>query len=200
MLMTHGAIFLAVKTQGNLCVRATKVIYIGLTVWFILFAVGGFWVKQIEGFEIVHSLGHNAPSNPLAKEVIKSIGAWNKNYANYPILYIIPLLAFAGCAITAILTYCGYRATAFISSGLMVACTIATAGIALFPFMLPSSHTPSHSLVIWDSTSSHLTLWLMTLATVIFVPLVVTYTSWVYRVLRGPITEEYVKKHTDSLY
>ena len=200
MLTTHGAIYLAVKTQGIIRVKATKVIYIGLAIWFILFAVGYLWVEKIEGFVVTHNLDSNAPSNPLVKEVVRSIGVWNKNYLNYPILYTIPLLAFINCFITAALIFFGYRATAFISSSLMIAGTIVTAGIALFPFMLTSSHTPSHSLILWDSTSSHLTLWLMALATVLFMPLIIIYTSWVYRVLRRPLTEELVEETIDSLY
>jgi cytochrome bd ubiquinol oxidase subunit II len=94
----------------------------------------------------------------------------------------------------------GFYATAFVSSALMVSGTILTAGVALFPFLLPSSLNPSHSLILWDSTSSYGTLWMMTLACIIFVPLIIGYTSWVFRVLRGPITTQHVTDHTSSLY
>src|SRR5690606_18220594 len=74
---------------------------------------------------------------------------------------------------------------AFIASGLSIAGIILTVGFACFPFLLPSSSQPDSSLTLWDASSSHLTLWIMLLATAILLPLVLAYTSWVYRVLKG---------------
>jgi cytochrome d ubiquinol oxidase subunit II len=45
---------------------------------------------------------------------------------------------------------------------------------------------------VWDASSSHLTLFIMLIATVIFLPLILLYTSWVYSVMRGPITKDSV--------
>ncbi len=41
---------------------------------------------------------------------------------------------------------------------------------------------------MWDASSSHLTLWIMLLATVVFLPIILGYTTWVYRVLKGKVT------------
>ncbi len=82
---------------------------------------------------------------------------------------------------------------AFIASGTAVATTILTAAVAMFPFMMPSSLTPSHGLTVWDSTSSLLTLRWMFWLTLLFLPLIVLYTSWVFRVMRGPVTVEQVR-------
>ena len=65
---------------------------------------------------------------------------------------------------------------------------IGTAGVSLFPFLLPSSSNPDASLIVWDSSSSLLTLQIMLAATIIFLPIVLLYTSWVYYVMRGPVT------------
>lgn len=62
---------------------------------------------------------------------------------------------------------------------------IGTAGASLFPFVLPSSSHPQSSLTAWDATSSQLTLAVMLGVVVLFLPLVVAYTSWAYRVMRG---------------
>ncbi len=43
---------------------------------------------------------------------------------------------------------------------------------------------------MWDSSSSHLTLFIMLIVTVIFVPLILAYTAWVYKVLWGRLTTE----------
>ena len=57
---------------------------------------------------------------------------------------------------------------------------------------MPSSLEPAHSLTVWDATSSLLTLRWMFWMTVLFLPLILFYTSWVFRVLRGPVTLEQV--------
>lgn len=200
MLIVHGAVFLACKTKGIVHDRAVKVIYITIIIWFILFLLGGLWIGKIEGFKIVGSIDHNGPSNPMIKEVTRIVGSWSENYVNYPMLIFVPLIAFICSGVTAFLTCWKWHSSAFIFSGLMIASVIATAGIALFPFLLPSSIKPNHSLTLWDATSSSITLWLMTIAALIFIPIIIIYTSWAYRVMRGTITEKYVKENTTTLY
>jgi cytochrome d ubiquinol oxidase subunit II len=65
---------------------------------------------------------------------------------------------------------------------------------------MPSSSMPASSLTAWDAVSSYRTLQVMFWAVVIFLPLIVLYTSWVYRVMRGKITTEHVRQNTHSLY
>jgi len=77
--------------------------------------------------------------------------------------------------------------SAFIWSALVPAATIATAGFALFPFLLPSSLEPSASLTIWDASSSRLTLAIMLSVVALILPVVLIYTAIAYRVLRGPV-------------
>ena len=69
-----------------------------------------------------------------------------------------------------------------------------------FPFILPSSFDPKSSLTVWDASSSHTTLFIMLVATVIFMPIVLAYTAWVYRVLWGKVTEAEVTGSSDSVY
>jgi cytochrome d ubiquinol oxidase subunit II len=77
---------------------------------------------------------------------------------------------------------------------------IATAGVSLYPFMLPSSLDPGSSLTVWDASSSVTTLLIMTVATVLLLPVVLAYTAWVYRVLRGPVTAEQIQADPHSNY
>jgi cytochrome d ubiquinol oxidase subunit II len=76
-----------------------------------------------------------------------------------------------------------------------VAATILTAGIALFPFLMPSSTVPNQGLTVWDASSSAKTLFIMLLCVVVLLPIVLAYTTWVFHVLKGKITLEYVRKH-----
>jgi cytochrome d ubiquinol oxidase subunit II len=68
-----------------------------------------------------------------------------------------------------------------------------TAAGAMFPFVMPSSTMPDVSLTAYDAVSSPRTLNLMLIAVVVFLPIVLVYTAWVYRVLRGKITENKIK-------
>ena len=91
-------------------------------------------------------------------------------------------------------------ALAFIFSSLTLACIILTAGIAMFPFIMPSSTMMNVSLTMWDSTSSQRTLNLMTYVAIVFVPIILGYTTWCYWKMFGRITREDIEKNTHSLY
>ena len=200
MHATHGAVYLAAKTRGVVQTRAIATIKIGAILWAVLFIIGGFWVNQLDGYSTIGSLNHLGESNPTHKHIAVESGVWLRNYFAYPILFAVPLLAIIGAVGTLLLTAVKRHATAFITSGIMVALTIATAGIALFPFLMPSSLKPDHSLTVWDASSSQMTLWLMTIAAAIFVPIVLTYTSWAFSIMRSAISEETIKTENDHLY
>ncbi len=89
---------------------------------------------------------------------------------------------------------------AFLASGIAIVGVISTAGLSLFPFLLPSSLDPNASLTVWDASSSQLTLMIMLVATVIFLPIVLAYTAWVYRVLRGRVTAASIEDRTAHNY
>jgi cytochrome d ubiquinol oxidase subunit II len=81
-----------------------------------------------------------------------------------------------------------------------MAAVIFSMGYGAFPFILFSATHPSHSLTVWDASSSRRTLIIMLLAAALFVPLMVAAARWVYRVLRGPVTVEDVNKNKDHWY
>jgi len=200
MTIAHGGVYLAAKTEGVLQARAVRTVRLGILAWLALFVAGGFWVAQLDGYTIISPINTGGASNPLLKDVIVEPGIWLRNYTAYPALYAIPGVAMVGALLTLLLLRMKRFATAFIPSGLMVAGTIMTAGAALFPFLMTSSVAPSHSLTVWDASSSHLTLWLMTLAAVIFVPIILAYSSWAFHILRGAISEEFFQKNKNDLY
>lgn len=200
MHTSHGAVYLAAKSTGTVQTRAAKTIPLAVVVWAVLFILGGVWINHLDGYTITSVLDHNGLSNPTTKTVSVESGVWLRNYNAYPILYLIPALALIAAFATVVLAKARRFALAFIPSGLMVACTIATAGVALFPFLMTSSLEPSHSLTVWDASSSHMTLWLMTIAAAIFVPIVLAYTSWAFRIMRAPVSEEAIKANSNHLY
>jgi cytochrome d ubiquinol oxidase subunit II len=85
-------------------------------------------------------------------------------------------------------------------SALSVGGIVLSVGASMFPFILPSSIDPRAGLTVWDSSSSHLTLFIMLVATAIFLPLIVLYTSWVYHVLWGKVDEQAIREESGHSY
>jgi cytochrome d ubiquinol oxidase subunit II len=148
----------------------------------------------------VSMLSANVASTPLDKVVEKSAGAWMSNYHSHALLWLAPLLGIAGAALAIVLSGAKKPISAFVASSVMLAGVIFTAGIAMFPFIMPSSSDPRSSLTVWDVVSSHLTLQIMFWVVLIFLPIVLAYTSWVYTVLRGKITVESVRANDHNVY
>ena len=201
MLTMHGAVYLQHRTEGEICARAKAAAKVSAIVMIITFVLAGIWIATgIEGYKIVSMPSPNAAFTPLAKVVEKSTGAWLNNYTLYPWTIVAPILAIGAAVIALLLSAANRTATAFVFSALAVTGVILTAGLAMFPFIMPSSTSPNSSLTAWDAVSSHRTLSIMFWATVFFLPLITVYTSWVYRVLRGKITVQTIRENEHTSY
>jgi cytochrome d ubiquinol oxidase subunit II len=201
MLVMHGAVYLQMRTEAELYERAKKVVLFAGIIFMAAFAVAGIWQAYgIDGYRIVSMPDPGGVVTPLDKKVAVETGAWMQNYSIYPWTILAPILAFAGGILAIVLTRIDRPGIAFIFSGASLAGVILTAACAMFPFIMPSSTIPNSSLTVWDVTSSHRTLNLMFMAVVVFLPIVLVYTSWVYRVMRGKITEEKIRKESHTAY
>jgi cytochrome d ubiquinol oxidase subunit II len=158
------------------------------------------WVANIDGYAITSTVLHDAPSNPLKKVVEKTAGLWMANYKQYPLLILVPSLGFAAGTLTILLSKKQYLKSAFVTSSLTLASVILTAGVSMFPFLMPASVSINHSLTVWDASSSHTTLAIMFWVTLIFLPIVLVYTSWVFRVLSGKITLAHIQNNDHTAY
>ena len=200
MLTVQGACFLSIKTEGEIQKRIKKLLNILPFVNVALFAIGGLMLQKIDGYVITKILSHSADSNPLNKEVSRQAGAWLNNYSTYKWFIIAPILGFVGQIFAMILSHFKHDVKAFIASSLSVLGIIASVGLTCFPFILPSSLNPNSSLTLWDASSSYHTLVVMFIAALIFVPLIISYTSYVFMVLRGKVNEKTIDKDSNFLY
>ena len=193
MLLAHGACWAALKADHLIAARAVKIARWMTLTYAVLYVLAGVWVAYgLPGYAIAGPVVTDGASNPLYKQVAVG-GSWFASYMLYPWFWIAPVLALVSAV--GVQALIGRRSVAgFIASSLMVGSTIASAGFALFPFLLPSSLDPRSSLTVWDASSSHGTLQLMLIVTVVLLPIVLLYTSWVYRVMRGRVTLEQVRK------
>ena len=188
MLLNHGATWLQMKTDSFIQVRARAVSVILSLATVALFALAGVWVAfGLDGFVITSVVDTAATSNPLKKEVVMEAGAWMNNYGKYPWMVVAPLLGIAGGLACAYFSKAGKGGWAFVSSSVMLAGVILTAGFSMFPFLMPSVIMPAASLTVWDATSSLLTLKIMFGVACIFVPIVLGYTAYGFYVMRGRV-------------
>ncbi|WP_374499039.1 cytochrome d ubiquinol oxidase subunit II [Zoogloea sp.] len=201
MITFHGAIYLVHRTQGEIQWRALRAagFFGGLMV--LSFVAAGVWLWMgIPGYVIQSAVEGGALPNPLAKTVVRAAGAWFANYRAYPATLLLPALGIVGVFAAQALARSGRSMAAFWASALAIVGVIGTAGAALFPFIMPSSLDPRASLTVWDSVSSRLTLNIMLWATLIFMPIIILYTSWAYRVMGGKVTAAYVRENSHSAY
>lgn len=200
MLIMQGGVYLAHRTVGDIQARAIRHTQLSAVVMVMLFVLAGVWVRSLDGYVIVSVIDGNALPNPLDKTVMTQTGAWLHNFMTYPQTWTFPMLGVVMPLISMILLRLKHTLTAFIASSLAVLGVIMTAGVALFPFIMPSSSQPNASLTVWDGVSSHLTLMVMLYVTVLLLPLVVMYTSWAYAVMRGKVTKAYIQEQEHTLY
>jgi cytochrome d ubiquinol oxidase subunit II len=201
MLVMHGAVYLQMRTEGEIAARARRAARIVGVVFIAAFVLAGIWQAYgIQGYRIVSMPDPGGVVVPLAKTVVRSAGAWMPTYAAHPWMWLAPALAVGGGLLALLLSAAGRGGAAFVLSAAALAGTILTAGFAMFPFVMPSSTFPNASLTVYDAVSSHRTLNLMFVAVVLFLPVVLLYTNWVYRVLRGKVTEKRIREETHSAY
>lgn len=195
MLVAQGATVIVARVPGVVGDRARTYGIISALLAIVLFAVGGYWLAMgIDGYAVTTVQDTSGPSNLMLKTVTSGSGLWMENYSKHSWMMLAPALGFAGLALSLIFMLLRKGTLAFICNSIGIFGIISTAGVSLFPFLLPSSVMPNVSLTVWDASSSHLTLFIMLIATVIFLPLILAYTSWVYSIMRGPITKDSIDK------
>ncbi len=194
MLTLHGATWLQMRTLDVLAERSRVAARRMALLSMLLFAAGGVWVATgIDGYRVIDMPPPGDLTSPLHKTVEVAAGAWFDNYRALPWTLLFPLLGFAG--MLGAWWFAGARrpAMAFFSSSLAIVGVIMTAGVSMFPFIMPSSSNPSHSFIAWDAVSSPLTLTVMFWAAAIFVPIIVAYTSWNYYKMWGKVSVDEIK-------
>jgi cytochrome bd ubiquinol oxidase subunit II len=166
LFLQHGALYLAVKTRGALSASAES-------------AARVIWVPTV-----VVAVTFLAFTNFATRLY--------DNYRELPLLLIVPVIAVA--ALLAVRFFLANNAPykAFAASCLTILGVVGTGVVGLFPNLIPSSLDTAFSLTIYNSSSSPYTLKIMTVAAFIFVPIVIAYKIWVYRVFRERVSAEEV--------
>ena len=201
MFINQGACYLQMKTEAPLRQRAEAVSLISATLAAVLFVVAGVWLASAGmGYKVTSLIDSNAINSAVTKTVEVSSGAWFSNYESYPLLWIFPVLGVAAFLLSAFCSKLAKGWQAFVASSLALTGVIMTCGVSMFPFIMPSSSMPNHSLTMWDATSSELTLKIMFVVACIFVPIILGYTAWCYWKMWGRLNRNSISSNNHSLY
>ncbi|MCX7074272.1 MAG: cytochrome d ubiquinol oxidase subunit II [Methylococcales bacterium] len=201
LCVMHGAVYLHWKTESFIAERAQNVIRVSSVLFVVLFLLAGIYVAfGLDGYKITSAIDTTITANPLHKTVAKSTGLWLANYGTYPLLLLAPLMTVISALFAPFFTAKHHSATAFVLSSFAMIGAIVTAGGSMFPFILPSTLSITSSLTIWDASASHYTMKMLLAATIIFMPIVIAYTTWVYRIMRGKVTVEQIQANQHTMY
>ena len=201
MIVNHGATYLQLKTEAELKARSEKLSVMLALVCAVIFVLAGVWLfLAVDGYSVTSIIDTNGANRTTDKTVLISAGAWFSNYAKWPLLWLAPVLGVAAFALSGLLSKAGKGALAFLMTSLGQAGVILTCGISMFPFVMPSSSMPNHSLTMWDATSSELTLKIMFVVACIFVPIILGYTAWCYWKMWGRLNRNSISDNNHSLY
>jgi cytochrome d ubiquinol oxidase subunit II len=168
MFLTHGSLYVSVKTEGELSDRSTT---LAGKMWFAELVVAVLFLVATAFFTKLYD-----------------------NYLSTPLLLIVPLLAVAALLGIKLFLAKGSPLMAFPSSCVTIVMVVFTGVIGLFPNLIPSSTDTAYSLTIFNSSSSTYTLKIMTIVALVFVPIVIAYKIWVYRIFRSRVTDDVLKK------
>jgi len=200
MFAFHGANYLVVRTEGVIQQRASRAALLFGTLMVVVFAVCGVMIAGMQGYVQISGPEASVMQSPVGKVVEMRAGAWLANFNAMPLLWVFPALGFIGALAGMAFARKLKGVLAFVSSSVAMLGVIFTAGVAMFPFVLPSSSDPSHSLTAWDCVSSERTLGVMFWVALIMTPIVIAYTGWAYRIMRGKITVAHIEANEHSVY
>ncbi|MFZ6724376.1 cytochrome d ubiquinol oxidase subunit II [Undibacterium sp. MH2W] len=200
LLLFHGANYLQLRTETQIALRARKVSIVCAFVLAGVLALAGMMLSKIDGYQITSVIQTGEGISPVGKTVLRQVGGWWGNYQRFPLILLLVGLAYAGIVLGLLASLAKRGGIAFIGSAIACAGIILMAGSAIFPFVLPSSSHPDHSLTIWDCVSSQRTLNIMFWVALVMTPIVISYTSWAYRIMRGKVTVDAIEANSKSLY
>lgn len=192
MSAAMGGVTLMGGAEGAIAKRSLAVTQVAWILAIVLFAFGGLWVAHLQGYVLDRFPGAGVAQTPLQQVVTRAEGAWLGNFHAHNVLWLLPAAGFVGMLGSMFSANSDRPLLAWWMGAVAWIGVIGTVGCALFPFLLPSVSDPQQSLTVWNSSSSRLTLgWMLGFA-LVFVPLIVWYTSWAFYVMRGKVDPDQV--------
>ncbi|HTJ88608.1 MAG TPA: cytochrome d ubiquinol oxidase subunit II [Acidocella sp.] len=184
----QGGAMLMIRGEEPIYGRARRIAMVAGLIAALLFVIGGVWVRRITGFVYTAPVNPAMAATPLGgPAVAMQSGAWMTHFHTMPALWLLPAMGLAGMLLGAMALSARQPILGWWLGALAWIGTIGTTGAAMFPFLMPSSTMPSQGLTIWNACSSKYTLAWMLVFAAIFVPTIICYTAWAFRVMSGKV-------------
>ncbi len=164
LFLVHGSLWLAIKSNGALHQRAVA---LAKKLWVVLLVVAVIFLVASKFATTLYD-----------------------NYFKYPALFLVILITVAGLFGVRIFLAKESCWKAWFSSALTIVGATFFGVVGLYPRMFPSSLDPAYTLTAHNASSSPLTLKIMLIVALIFVPIVIAYQAWAYRLFSGKVREE----------
>ncbi|MFO8057952.1 MAG: cytochrome d ubiquinol oxidase subunit II [bacterium] len=160
----HGALWLALKSEGDLEDRAARV---AMKLWWGLVAVAVLFLVMTRVSTELYS-----------------------NYTSRPGLFVIPAVLVVALLAGGYMAYRRRFVWAWAAQAVTILYTVFFGLFGIFPALVPSSLHPAYSINLAEAASGPKTLKIMLAVVIVFIPIVVIYQSWVYHIFKGKIKEE----------
>ena len=158
----HGAIYLHLKTEGELQRRAHR------------------WMWWTFGFFLAFYVA-------VSIATLLRVPHATANFTRWPAAWVIVALNALAVANVPRAIHKGMPRYAFVSSAATIVALVFLLGMAIFPHLAVSSIDRAYSLTIYSSASSDKTLRIMRVIALIGIPFIGSYTAIVYWVFRGKV-------------
>lgn len=163
LFVTHGALYLGLKTVGDVRLRARDV------------ALRSGAVAALAAVVF------------LAWTYVERSGARHRGW--FVVLAVVAALALVAGLVAA---WSGREGWAFLGTAVTLAAAVAALFVVLFPDVMPSSTDPAFSLTTTNASSTPYTLRVMSWVALVFTPLVLAYQTWTYVVFRRRIGVQHI--------
>jgi cytochrome d ubiquinol oxidase subunit II len=162
LFMTHGALWISIKSEGDLQERAVST---AKNLWPVLLGVAVVFLIASKFYTRLYD-----------------------NYIKHPAFLIVILITVLALLSIRLFLLRKTFFKAWFASALTIVGATFFGVIGLFPNMFPSSLNPRYSLSAYNASSSPLTLKIMLIVVIIFIPVVIAYQIWAYNLFKGKVT------------
>ena len=162
VITLHGGLFLLIKNEGRLHEKIKGIVSKLIFLYYLMLIIA-----TVTTFIVTPHVTKNLFDNPL--------------------LFVFPLIAFLAAGYLYVAHRKGYEFKAFLASSVTIATLFLSVGLGLYPNLIISRPEVANSLDIYNAASSSKTLWIMLVIALIGMPLVIGYTTFVYRTFKGKV-------------
>jgi cytochrome d ubiquinol oxidase subunit II len=177
MVCQFGATWVMQRGGRSLYQPASRVAGAAGVMFLASFIVAAIWLAaNARGYSVWAMARPATLCGPGAWVVLANNPGWLANFQAWPAASLAPVLALSGTLMSLFACTHARPGLALLGSGLTIGATLCSVGIALFPFILPSSVQLSASMTLWSAASDGRILGTLLILASVMLPMLLAYT------------------------